>query len=91
MSSCERCWRDAYSYDPYCRGAEEYHRLIKERVGPLKCTPEQQAGPDGQPCAECSGRMVLHQLTGECMANPEHTGSAKWARFVESRRPSGVA
>ena len=77
MSSCEKCWSDAHG-DPYRSVADEYHRLIVERVGDKMCSPEERAGPDAEPCPECAGHRVLHQLTGECMADPRHKGTVDW-------------
>lgn len=65
MSACEKCWRDAHR-GPQFSVAEEYARLLAERVGPLACTPEEQAGPAASRCDAC-GRMTLHQITRECM------------------------
>lgn len=45
MSSCEKCWGDAY-LAMLTRGgtqADHYHRLIEERRD-NPCTPEEQAG-----------------------------------------------
>lgn len=56
MSACEKCWSEAGG------DAEYYSRLLTVNV----CTPEQQAGPDGQRCANC-GLMSLHQYTKQCM------------------------
>ena len=71
MSTCERCWSDAH-HDPYLSVVEEYHRFLTERVGDKCCTPEEQAGRDAAPCVECGGRLVRHEITGECMANGRH-------------------
>lgn len=42
MSSCEKCWADAYM-GPYGDQVDKYQRLIKEREN-NPCTPEEQAG-----------------------------------------------
>lgn len=66
MSVCAKCWRDAHR-GPDVSVAEEYAALIARRVGPLACTPEEQAGPDATDCEKC-GRRTRHQHTRECMA-----------------------
>lgn len=63
MSSCEKCWADAYLMRSGEPQAVTYGRLVKER----NCTPEQQAGPDATECSKCK-RRTRHQYTGECMA-----------------------
>lgn len=65
MPSCERCWADAYG-DPYKNHQEEYHRLLKERVGSLTCTPEERAGPDATECAVCE-TYTVHQHCHICV------------------------
>lgn len=67
MSACEKCWRDAHRPGRDASVADEYRRLLNDRVGDKACTPEQQAGPDGKLCMRCGG-YTLHQYTGECMA-----------------------
>jgi len=67
MSSCEKCWADAYREEVSgneCQ-PDAYHRLLFERRE-CHCTPEQQAGPDAGVCTKC-GRQTLHQHTGEPM------------------------
>ena len=71
MSACEKCWRDAH-YGDVDSVAVRYHELLVERAG-HPCSPEEQAGPYAKPCADCNGRLVLHQHTGECM----HTNHAR--------------
>lgn len=69
MSSCERCWADAY--DPYGNQSERY----QDRLQYHHCTPEQQAGPGADQCFVCK-RWTLHQYTNEPMcgcAAPEVT------------------
>lgn len=68
MSACERCWADAQGAGD---APHEYALLLVLRMA-NPCTPEQQAGPDARPCADCGGRRVRHQITGECMANRSH-------------------
>lgn len=79
MSSCEKCWSDAHGNGAYSDAATNYQRLLDERKD-NPCTPEQQAGPDASPCTECGNRMVRHQHTGECMANPEHGYRYTWRK-----------
>lgn len=64
MPSCERCWADAHTPDPYKSVAEEYARLVQERNG--ACTPEQQAGQEARKCLECQ-RWTVHQHAHVCM------------------------
>lgn len=60
MPSCEKCWsRSRFADD----SIEEYHRLIVE----MKCTPEEQAGPDATYCESCD-RKTRHQDCRMCMA-----------------------
>ena len=52
MSTCEKCWSDAYlrhRFDPRKSQADHYHDLLEERRN-NPCTAEQQLGiPDHQP------------------------------------------
>jgi len=70
MSTCEKCWADAYRLELAGKGNQPriYERLLRERKD-HPCTPEEQAGPDAQICLNCK-RKTLHQITGQCM-NPE--------------------
>ncbi|HDZ77098.1 MAG TPA: hypothetical protein ENH41_03345 [Candidatus Omnitrophica bacterium] len=45
MSSCEKCWADAYSkmYGGYKNQSEAYKALLAERKD-NPCTPKEQAG-----------------------------------------------
>lgn len=67
MSSCEKCWADAYRLELAGEGSQPriYERLIVERKD-KPCTPEQQAGPDARICLDCK-RKTVHQITGECV------------------------
>jgi hypothetical protein len=65
VASCEKCWLDAHR-DPYMDVVDEYHRLIEERTGDKRCTPEEQAGPEATECAACGARTV-HQFAMVCM------------------------
>jgi len=69
MSSCEKCWADAYRMEMAGEGSRPdlYERLIRDPN--RNCTPEEQAGPDAKICLVCK-RKVLHQITGQCM-NPK--------------------
>ncbi len=60
MSSCEKCWSNAYT--PWGNQADEYTKLIEEHT----CTPEQQAGRDAIKCPKCD-RWTIHQYTLEPM------------------------
>lgn len=43
---CERCWRDAFTYDGVADSqAERYVELVRERdAAGLACSPREQAG-----------------------------------------------
>lgn len=69
MSSCEKCWSDAYRPSLPGRQPERYAKLVKER----DCTPEEQAGPAAGTCPAC-GRQTLHQYTDEPMCGCEVHG-----------------
>jgi len=60
MSTCEKCWEDAYS--PYGDQATRYAAIVKTQT----CTPEQQAGRNAIKCPKC-GRWSIHQHTLEPM------------------------
>lgn len=71
MSSCEKCWGEAYRLElanPTVSQAEHYQNLIEERQD-NPCTPEQQAGEDADICPRCK-RKTIHQHTKKCM-NPD--------------------
>jgi hypothetical protein len=63
--SCEKCWHDAHTGDPYRSVADEYARLIEERRD-NPCTPEEQAGEDAERCPKCE-RMTVHQHVHVCV------------------------
>ena len=67
MSTCEKCWSDAYTRSRLSDvdQADHYARLLIERRE-WPCTQEQQAGPDASECPDCH-RNTLHQVTKEPM------------------------
>jgi hypothetical protein len=69
VSSCEKCWSDAY--DPQGDQSLRYRYLVNSR----NCTPEEQAGRDAEECPTC-GRMTLHQHTREPMCGCTGGGSS---------------
>jgi hypothetical protein len=49
-------------------GETAYRALIRERdAAGIRCTPEEQAGPDATLCEKCN-RMTRHQHCRICMA-----------------------
>lgn len=72
MSSCEKCYSDAWLMN------RRYSDLVAEREASGNiCTPEQQAGSNAAKCASC-GRMTVHQHTGQpmCRCQPHKPGAA---------------
>ena len=63
MSSCEKCWYDAYrrARSDYSKTqAEHYHDLLKEREQ-NPCTPQQQAGQFWDEEKQCDIRISGRQ------------------------------
>jgi len=60
MSSCEKCWGDAYMRTfahPMKSQAEHYHDLLEERKD-SPCTPKEQAGQFWDEEKQCDSRGV---------------------------------
>ena len=78
MPSCEKCWSDSRFAAFSTEGA--YRKLVAERdAAGIRCTPEQQAGPDATRCEKCD-RMTRHQHCQICMVcgdDPDRAAKAK--------------
>lgn len=60
MSSCEKCWGDAYMRmlgNGTKSQAEHYHDLLQERKD-NPCTPREQAGQFWDEEKQCDSRML---------------------------------
>lgn len=88
MSTCEKCWIDANRVALFSGSnvSDEYRRLLDERRGKRRCTPEEQAGPDATVCDAC-GRRSRHQFTGECMNCGDWPEKGFHPNSAEQREP----
>jgi len=67
MSTCEKCWSDAYIISTKCyyNHSDTYITLLLERFE-NPCTAEEQAGQYATECSYCK-KLTIHQHTNICV------------------------